>query len=73
MTVNNMQCITLGHGIKGDKVAEHEYFGSEKIIKDLKQMPGWTEGLICLKEQAFTRNNVTHLVEGIDFEAVIVQ
>ena len=71
MIVNGVSCITLGHGITGDKVAEHEYFGSEKIIMDLKQMKGWSKGLVCLKTQAFKRNLHTRLVEGIDQEAVI--
>lgn len=36
MLVNNIECITLGHGFKDNKVVEHEYLGSEKIIEDLK-------------------------------------
>lgn len=48
MLVNEIQCITLGHGLKGDKVAEHSYFGTEKIIEDLKQVEGWENGMVCL-------------------------
>lgn len=32
MIINNYECITLGHGMKGNKVIEHYYFGTEKII-----------------------------------------
>ena len=71
MIVNGVDCITLGHGITGDKVAEHEYFGSGKIIKDLKELSGWENGLICLKPQAFKRNSETMLVTGIDQEAIV--
>lgn len=71
MVVNGMHCITLAHGIKGDKVAEHEYFGTNKIIEDLSKMEGWRTGLICLKQQTFTRNKITKRVDGINFEAIM--
>ena len=29
--------ITLGHGITNDPVANHDYFGSDKIIDDIKE------------------------------------
>lgn len=48
MEVNGIECITLGHGIKGDIVAEHAYFGTEAILTDLQQMKGWSEGLISM-------------------------
>lgn len=73
MVVNGMECITLGHGIKGDKVAEHEYFGTERIIEDLKKMQGWDDGLVCLQQLAFKRNKETKLVEGINLEAVLCE
>jgi hypothetical protein len=35
----------LGHGFKGP-VIEHDYFGTDKIINDLKRLPGWEEGRV---------------------------
>jgi len=40
MIINGVECISLGHGFKG-KIVEHEYFGTEKVINDLKKIKGW--------------------------------
>lgn len=53
ITRDNQQIITLGHGIKGDAVAEHSYFGSGRIISDLQQHPGFEDGLIELDMSKF--------------------
>ena len=55
VTINNVQCITLGHNYKDD-IIRHRYFGSQKIINDLKKMPGWDEGLILLKSGCLRAN-----------------
>ncbi len=34
MIIADFECASLGHTLKGKNV-EHEYFGSDKIIKDL--------------------------------------
>jgi hypothetical protein len=48
-TINGLQVITLGHGVKDDPVASHEFYGTQKIIDDLKLMgPGWDDGYITL-------------------------
>tara|TARA_Y100000768_G_scaffold388661_1_gene385967 strand:+ start:44 stop:2251 length:2208 start_codon:yes stop_codon:yes gene_type:complete len=35
MIINNTVCCTLGHNIQGDVIG-HEYFGSDRVISDLK-------------------------------------
>ena len=55
VTINNINCITLGHNYKDD-VIRHPYFGSQKIINDLKKMPGWKKGLILLKSGCLKAN-----------------
>jgi hypothetical protein len=48
-TINGLQVITLGHGVKDDPVASHEFYGTQKVIDDLKLMgPGWDCGYITL-------------------------
>jgi hypothetical protein len=64
MVVNGIACITLGHGIQ-EKVANHSYFGSELIIRDLQKIRGWEKGLIQLPREAFKRSPSTHEVVGI--------
>mmetsp|Transcript_49595 Transcript_49595/g.105537 ORF Transcript_49595/g.105537 Transcript_49595/m.105537 type:complete len:663 (+) Transcript_49595:80-2068(+) len=41
-------CISLGHGIK-EGAARHAYFGSKKVIDDLREFPGFEEGLVELR------------------------
>ena len=36
MTINGIQCVTLGHNFVGD-VIEHDYLGSEKVLRDLEK------------------------------------
>ena len=45
--INNMEVITLGHGFQ-EPVAKHEFYGTEKIIEDLKQVKGWEIGFVDL-------------------------
>jgi hypothetical protein len=45
--------VTLGHDKKGG-IVEHSYLGSEKIITDLSEVPGWEEG--CVYVQGFKRD-----------------
>ena len=43
--INEHPCITLGHNFK-DEVLNHEFYGTEKVIKCLQNMPGYEEGHI---------------------------
>jgi len=63
MTVNGLDCVTLGHGFTED-VVKHQYFGTEEVIMDLKSMPGWETGFINLNEISTRRDSVTGLVTG---------
>jgi Mg-chelatase subunit ChlD len=63
MTVNGIDCVTLGHGFTQD-VVKHQYFGTEEVIKDLKCMPGWETGYIDLNEISTRRDSETGLVAG---------
>jgi len=50
--VNEVPVILLGHNYTTG-ILKDEYLGSNKIIEDLKQMPGWSEGLIKLNPGCF--------------------
>ena len=39
MIIDNTECACLGHHIDGDVIG-HEYFGTDKIIEDLKKLEG---------------------------------
>jgi len=47
MVVNGVECVMLGHGLEGDVVG-HPYFGSQRVIDDLRGMRGYEEGRVEL-------------------------
>ena len=47
---------TLGHNLTGE-VIRHDYFGTNKVIEDLKEQPSYEEGIVTLTKDMFKRNN----------------
>lgn len=47
MTIEGVVCVTLGHGLDGPVVA-HPYYGTERVVEDLRRMRGWDTGLVRL-------------------------
>jgi len=58
MIINDMACVTLGHGFNED-VVKHKYFGTQEVIEDLKKMVGWEEGKINLNSVTVKRDTQT--------------
>jgi Mg-chelatase subunit ChlD len=54
--INNIECVTLGHGLTDNEVVKHEYYGTEKVIKDLIKMKGFDEGIIIFDTNCIIRN-----------------
>ena len=48
-----IRCCTLGHGLKGE-VIEHDYLGTDKVVRDLEQILGFDSGVLYV---SFTREN----------------
>ena len=67
---------TYGHQMKGE-VIEHAYFGTEKIIDDLKQFDTYRYGYVHLKKNMFVKENgkVTHIInyQNISFKTNITE
>jgi Mg-chelatase subunit ChlD len=63
--IEDISCASLGHNLKDNKVIEHEYLGTEKVINDLKSMNGWNKGLISLDNKFFSRDIKTNKINNI--------
>jgi hypothetical protein len=48
MTINGVECVTLGHNLKDNEVIAHEYLGTDKVVDDLKDMSGWQNGRVVV-------------------------
>ena len=70
IVINDIECITLGHGILNDSIAEHEFFGTEKVINSLKSSKNWSSGLITFNSglELFKRDFDTNKVIDINLE-----
>ena len=53
--LNDISVVTLGHGFTNNDVVKHDYYGTEKVINDLKKMEGWEKGLVNLNQQMVIR------------------
>ena len=47
--INGYQCIMLGHGFT-DGVLNHPYYGTQRVIDDLKQNYGWHTGKVVVND-----------------------
>ena len=64
--VNNVECVTLGHGFQDD-VVRHSYYGSDRVIADLHQLDAEQQnsGIITISEGVLVRNERSGLVERL--------
>ncbi len=58
---------TFGHGKKDDPVFAHDYFGSEKVVDDLKQHSDYCSGMISLDKPQFIRDNDSLRIVKLSF------
>ena len=66
VTIDSVDCCTLGHGISENNVINHEYYGDKaKIVADLETKEGWDEGIIELEHGCEIRDNNTGNVIGL--------
>ena len=49
VNIDGHEVVCLGHDFHEPEILEHDYFGSGRVVKDLRKMPGFFEGHIVLK------------------------
>ena len=47
--INGYQCIMLGHNYN-NHILKHEYYGTKRIVNDMKKHPGWKKGHIVVND-----------------------
>jgi len=63
--INEVYVITLGHNFTDNSVVYHDYYGSHKVIDDLKKLDGWDYGLVIIDELVVTRDSKTGHVKSM--------
>ena len=56
---------TYGHKYTDQTVIQHDYFGTDKVIDDLKKFQTYGFGIVELCEDNFTRDCETKEINGI--------
>tara|TARA_A100001388_G_scaffold277147_1_gene267059 strand:+ start:881 stop:3277 length:2397 start_codon:yes stop_codon:yes gene_type:complete len=62
--VNNVWCITLGHGYNVG-ILQNKYYGTTAVINDLMKMPGWDTGDIIIDSSCIIRSGTSGEVTSI--------
>jgi len=65
--MGDFYAITLRHNIKNDRVASHDYFGTNAIVRDFMRHPDWNTGYITVDEYRWIRDISTNRICGIIF------
>ena len=56
---------TYGHNCDDQEVIRHDYFGTDKVIEDLKKSPSYNDGIVELIPDNIVRDPETNKVYGI--------
>ncbi len=48
VTINGVEAVTLGHGKHDNITVRHAYYGSQRVVEDIKRFSGWTEGKVLM-------------------------
>jgi hypothetical protein len=66
MWVNDVECVTLGHGFK-ENIVRHAYYGTSRVLEDLRRMDEQQNctGLIEMQANWIMRDKRTGLVSVI--------
>lgn len=62
--INGTYCVTLGHNFINNSIVRHAFFGTIKVINELRTKKGWKKGLIELEPDCCIRNHTTGMVYG---------
>ena len=55
--IDGFTCITLAGRVNNDKVASHEFWGTENVVNCLKKSPEWSSGIVHVTKEQVHRND----------------
>lgn len=56
VAVGGVECVTLAHGLDDNDVVKHPYYGTSRVVDDLKRLDGWNDGLVVLNKFRVSRD-----------------
>ena len=65
MSINGIECCTLGHNFQDNNVIRHSYYGTNAVINDLKKSKTWEYGIVMIYPDNIKRDDSTHMVNKI--------
>lgn len=66
MIIGGIECATLGHGILGEDVISHDFWGTLKVINNLKMSPTYEDGIVEVSEYSTIKDPNTGITIGIN-------
>lgn len=60
--IGNTICATLGHGIMDNDVIKHDYYGTDKVVNDLKSFNGFNKGVVTFGPNCIIRDNKNNVI-----------
>ena len=63
VVVNDVEVVTLGHGLTDNDVVAHEYLGTERILRDIEACSGYSSGIVTVN--SFSRDPKSNRVNGL--------
>ena len=60
--IGNTICATLGHGIVDNDVIKHDYYGTNKVVNDLKSFNGFNKGVVTFGPNCIIRDNKNNVI-----------
>ena len=56
----------MGHNFIENEIVNHPFFGTQKVVEELKKREGWGNGLIIFQPNCCLRDSETGLVCGFN-------
>ena len=65
ISVNGINTACLGHSFNQNDVIKHAYFGSQRVIQDLRKLEGWSNGKVNITNRMVHRDPESNQIVSI--------